>query len=80
MAGFYQSCSLKRGHVVRKLLPGLVLLGAYADLYHFVGLPVSAIVTDPTSGVPEPSSWAMMVGGFGLIGTAMRRRARIHFA
>ena len=29
-----------------------------------------------THGVPEPASWAMMVGGFGLIGSAMRRRAR----
>lgn len=27
-----------------------------------------------TTGVPEPASWAMMVGGFGLIGGAMRRR------
>jgi large repetitive protein len=27
-------------------------------------------------GVPEPASWAMMVGGFGLIGAAMRRRQR----
>lgn len=25
-------------------------------------------------GVPEPASWAMMVGGFGLVGGAMRRR------
>jgi len=24
--------------------------------------------------VPEPSSWALMIGGFGLIGTALRRR------
>jgi hypothetical protein len=24
--------------------------------------------------VPEPASWAMMIGGFGLIGGAMRRR------
>ena len=30
----------------------------------------------PPSGVPEPASWAMMVGGFGLIGAAMRRRQR----
>lgn len=34
------------------------------------------IVTPPTSSVPEPATWAMMVGGFGLIGGAMRRRAR----
>jgi hypothetical protein len=25
-------------------------------------------------GVPEPASWAMMLGGFGLVGGAMRRR------
>lgn len=29
----------------------------------------------PTGGtVPEPASWAMMIGGFGLVGAAMRRR------
>jgi hypothetical protein len=26
--------------------------------------------------VPEPASWAMMIGGFGLAGAAMRRRVR----
>jgi len=26
------------------------------------------------SGVPEPTSWALMLGGFGLVGGAMRRR------
>ncbi|WP_253717023.1 PEPxxWA-CTERM sorting domain-containing protein [Sphingomonas sp. AP4-R1] len=26
------------------------------------------------SAVPEPASWAMMIGGFGLVGAAMRRR------
>jgi len=26
------------------------------------------------AAVPEPSTWAMMVGGFGLLGAAMRRR------
>lgn len=34
-----------------------------------------------TGGVPEPASWAMMVGGFGLIGGAMRaRRKAVSFA
>jgi hypothetical protein len=28
------------------------------------------------SALPEPASWAMMVGGFGLLGGAMRRRQR----
>jgi hypothetical protein len=28
----------------------------------------------PTGGVPEPSTWVMFTGGFGLIGAVMRRR------
>lgn len=28
------------------------------------------------NAVPEPASWAMFVGGFGLLGTALRRRQR----
>jgi hypothetical protein len=27
--------------------------------------------------VPEPASWALMIGGFGLVGGAMRRRQRV---
>ncbi len=27
--------------------------------------------------VPEPSTWAMMIGGFGLVGGAMRRRRKV---
>ncbi len=30
-------------------------------------------------GVPEPASWAMMIAGFGLVGGAMRRRAKVRF-
>ena len=32
-------------------------------------------LTATVAPVPEPASWAMMVGGFGLIGGALRRRA-----
>ncbi len=28
----------------------------------------------PASGVPEPATWALMIGGFGLAGAALRRR------
>jgi hypothetical protein len=59
--------------------PTLTIQGADAQLYHFVGLP-DATIGDPTAAVPEPATWAMMVGGFGLIGSAMRRRQRVCFA
>lgn len=42
-----------------------------------------AAVTPPpnqTLDVPEPASWAMMVGGFGLIGGALRRKRTLRFA
>lgn len=32
------------------------------------------ISLDTAGAVPEPASWAMMIGGFGLAGAAMRRR------
>ena len=38
---------------------------------------VSGIVTAPTSAVPEPATWAMMLIGFGLIGSYMRRRKTV---
>ena len=35
----------------------------------------------PLAAVPEPAAWSLMVGGFGLIGGAMRRRRpSLHFA
>jgi hypothetical protein len=39
--------------------------------------------TQFASDVPEPATWAMMIGGFGMVGGAMRRRrisAKISFA
>jgi hypothetical protein len=37
-----------------------------------------AIVSDGTPGaVPEPSTWAMMILGFGMVGASMRRRRRL---
>ena len=33
------------------------------------------------AAVPEPASWAMMIGGFGLVGAGLRRRAtKVSFA
>ncbi|HEV2569149.1 PEPxxWA-CTERM sorting domain-containing protein [Sphingomonas sp.] len=34
-------------------------------------------VSVPVAAIPEPATWAMMVGGFGLAGMASRRRSRM---
>lgn len=36
----------------------------------------NAVLLAGGPAVPEPATWAMMLGGFGLIGAAMRRRQR----
>jgi len=40
------------------------------------------VAADNTSAVPEPSTWALMLFGFGVIGVSMRhsRRRAVHFA
>jgi hypothetical protein len=38
----------------------------------------SVILTiSPAVAVPEPASWALMIGGFGMVGGAMRRRRSV---
>jgi hypothetical protein len=59
------------------------------DVNNSVGFDLSAYVNDPSlgeyvnyafkddgnvGGVPEPAIWALMIGGFGLTGAALRRR------
>jgi hypothetical protein len=29
---------------------------------------------DPRLGLPEPGTWALLIGGFGMAGSALRRR------
>jgi hypothetical protein len=53
-----------------------------ADQTAFTGLKFDAnqnafeIDSMRVAAVPEPATWAMMIGGFGLIGLSMRRRRR----
>jgi len=57
-----------------------------ADRFNFTGLQFNASVNAfeidsmNVTGVPEPATWAMMIGGFGLIGLSMRRRRRARVA
>lgn len=41
-----------------------------------IGPLLDNVLLDISSSVPEPATWAMMIIGFGLIGSAMRRRVR----
>lgn len=45
-----------------------------ATLVGAIGVPDIAGIT--AAAVPEPGVWAMLITGFGLVGTAMRRRVR----
>jgi hypothetical protein len=36
----------------------------------------NAVILAAAPAVPEPAAWAMMLGGFGLLGATMRRRQR----
>ena len=35
----------------------------------------ATFLTGGTGGVPEPANWALMIGGFGVVGGVMRRRS-----
>ncbi|HPU15931.1 MAG TPA: PEPxxWA-CTERM sorting domain-containing protein [Polymorphobacter sp.] len=41
-----------------------------------IGLDAVSIAGVP-GAVPEPASWALMIGGFGLVGSALRRRRSV---
>ena len=43
------------------------------------GLAIDNINLGPSGAIPEPSSWALMILGFGLVGAVSRRRTRLKF-
>ncbi len=55
--------------------------GTFANfLYATANPPISFAFADrivlTAAAVPEPATWALMIGGFAFAGAAMRRRAR----
>jgi hypothetical protein len=56
-------------------LPLALAEGSATFFYSRLGNGFSIPVTF-TTAVPEPATWVAMVGGFGLIGAAMRRRRK----
>ena len=51
-------------------------LGAQVDLGHRSGdgLVTIDLLQAPVGGVPDPTSWAMMLSGFGVVGWLRRRQ------
>jgi hypothetical protein len=47
-----------------------------ADRFGFDDLTVGDVAQVTGGAVPEPATWAMMIGGFGMVGSTMRYRRR----
>lgn len=61
---------------------GAILFGSKGIAFEFDSIAISQMRAPAAqlaaAPVPEPASWAMMLGGFGVVGGAMRRRAWRH--
>lgn len=49
-------------------------VGNWNDIY--ASFPSGGYVVEYSNAVPEPATWLLLIAGFGLTGTAMRRRGR----
>ncbi|MBU1378438.1 MAG: PEPxxWA-CTERM sorting domain-containing protein [Alphaproteobacteria bacterium] len=49
---------------------------SFAESYPAVGTWTATTLADP-GAIPEPATWALMIAGFGLAGTALRRRRAV---
>ncbi len=52
---------------------GFLKVGMVADPNTRANLYISG-TPEAAAAVPEPATWAMLIGGFGMVGAAMRRR------
>ena len=76
---FADIASVSTDFTLRAFVSGPVCSGCGAVQF---GSQNPFTLTSGNNAVPEPASWAMMIGGFALAGGAMRRRqaARVAFA
>lgn len=51
--------------------------GTYFDEVRFTSSTKSIEFDTITAGVPEPGTWALMIAGFGMLGSALRRRRTV---
>jgi hypothetical protein len=51
----------------------------FVDYIRIFDTAITPGEANPTA-VPEPATWAMFIGGFGLVGGAMRRRRKLAIA
>lgn len=74
---------------VELTLEAIADLGSVSDFYHTGGLQLQApggvtFTSDSgvflTAAVPEPATWAMLIGGFGMIGAISRRKRATQIA
>lgn len=69
--------SLGSGNALQAIGPGSFALLQDGGSLQSMALPFAINGTLTTSAVPEPTTWAMMIAGFGLVGAGMRRRGTI---
>jgi hypothetical protein len=74
-----QSTSFTAFTADRVSLQNDMLFLNFANLQHFNPniLVINYMTTSAVEAVPEPASWALLVIGFGLVGTSIRRREAV---
>lgn len=57
--------------------PSLVIGADYPSDSEFTGTSGTLVIASVAGVVPEPAAWLLMIGGFGLVGSALRRRRKV---